>query len=200
MIVSSEYYPAIQRPTSTLVRDAIVEVVPEGVRTADGTLHELDLLVVATGYDAKAFVTRIGLVGEDQRTPQEAWKDGFRTYQSVAIDGFPNFFMLGGPHSPFGHFSFVLSGEHQSRYAVRWMEAWARGEYETAAPTTAAVDRFTAELREKVKETTWGGSCVSWYQDAAGVPSLYPWSAKVFRDIMSRRVTADFEIRTKVSS
>ncbi len=194
LIVSSEYYESIQKPNARLVRDGITEVVPEGVRTADGTLHELDLLIVATGYDANAFIRRLDLVGRDGATVADLWKDGYRTYESVALDGFPNFFMLGGPHSPFGHFSFVISGEHQSQYAIRWIEAWARGEYETAEPTTEAVDRFTAEQRIKIKETTWGGDCVSWYQDVSGTPSLYPWSARTFRESMSKRVVSDFAV------
>lgn len=195
LIVSSEYYEMIQRPNAHPVRDGIVEVVPEGVITADGTLHELDLLVVATGYDAHAFIRKLGLVGRGGMTVEDLWKDGYRTYESVALDDFPNFFMLGGPHSPFGHFSFVLSGEHQSRYAVRWIEAWARGEYENAAPSKDAVDRFTAQQREKIKETTWGASCVSWYQDISGTPSLYPWSARTFRESMSKRVLSDFVVQ-----
>jgi cation diffusion facilitator CzcD-associated flavoprotein CzcO len=195
LIVSSEYYQMIQQPNAHLVREGIVEVVPEGVITADGTLHELDLLIIATGYDANAFIRRLGLVGRDGVTVEELWKDGYRTYESVALENYPNFFMLGGPHSPFGHFSFVLSGEHQSRYAVRWIEAWARGEYENVAPTSAAVDRFTAAQRTKIKETTWGADCVSWYQDVSGTPSLYPWSARTFRESMSKRVVSDFDLR-----
>lgn len=195
LIVSSEYYEMIQRPNARLIREGIVEVVPEGVLTDDGKRHDLDLLVLATGYDANAFTRRLGLVGRDGVTVDELWKDGYRTYESVSLDHFPNFFMLGGPHSPFGHFSFVLSGEHQSQYAIRWIGAWARGEFENAAPTTAAVDRFTAQQRVKIKETTWGADCVSWYQDVSGVPSLYPWSARTFRESMSRRVVADFDVQ-----
>ena len=191
-VISSEYYPAIQQPHARLVRDGIDQVVPQGIRTADGTVHELDLIVVATGYDTHAFMRRINVVGESGQTIDDEWRDGYRTYESVALDGFPNFFMIGGPHSPFGHFSYVLSGEHQGRYITRWIEAWARGEHDVAAPTRDAVDDFTRRQREKMKETSWGGACVSWYQDPTGTPSLYPWSAKVFRESMSRRVVDDF--------
>jgi cation diffusion facilitator CzcD-associated flavoprotein CzcO len=57
-------------------------------------------LVYATGLDARAYVRPLEVIGEGGLTLEEAWADGSVAYRSVAVPGFPNLFMLMGPHSP----------------------------------------------------------------------------------------------------
>ena len=98
----------MQKPGVHLVSEAIDHVESQGVVTADGTVHELDLLVLATGFDARAYVRPMEIVGENGLTLDEAWADGPHAYRSVAVPGFPNLFMLMGPHSPIGNQSLVI--------------------------------------------------------------------------------------------
>ena len=56
LILCSDFYPAISRPNAHLITEAIAGVEPEGVRTVDGELHKLDVLVLATGFNAAAFI------------------------------------------------------------------------------------------------------------------------------------------------
>ena len=65
LIISPNFYEAMQAPQTELVTEAIEAVVPEGVRTKDGVLHELDVLVLATGYHADAFMRPMNIVGRD---------------------------------------------------------------------------------------------------------------------------------------
>ncbi len=65
LILAGHYYQAVQKPGVHLVTEAIDHVEPRGVVTADGTLHELDLLVLATGFDARAYVRPMEIVGEN---------------------------------------------------------------------------------------------------------------------------------------
>ena len=192
IVLCDGFYAAVQEPQAEVIRDRIERVVPGGVQTADGEVHQLDVLIVASGYDTQAFLRHVDFIGEGGRTIEDAYANGLRSYQSVALDGFPNLFILGGPHAPFGNFSFILSGEKQSEYAVRWIAAWAAGEYDSTAPSTAATDRFMAEVREQAPKTIWGLGCHNWYLDSAGIPSSFPWSAPRFRELMSERVRDDF--------
>ena len=64
-VLAGHYYQAVQKPGVHLVSEAIDHVEPAGVVTADGTLHELDLLVLATGFDARAYVRPMEIVGEN---------------------------------------------------------------------------------------------------------------------------------------
>lgn len=104
-------YQAIQRPGVDVVTDHVER---GGVITADGTLHELDMLVLATGFDARAYVAPMTIVGESGRTLAESWHDGPTAYRSVAVPGFPNLFMMMGPHSPIGNQSLVPIAEDQA--------------------------------------------------------------------------------------
>ena len=68
LIISPNFYEAIQAPNAELVTEAIERVEPDGVRTKDGVLHELDVLVLATGFHADAFMRPMDVIGRDGRT------------------------------------------------------------------------------------------------------------------------------------
>src|SRR5262249_59815760 len=68
LILSPDFYDAIQHPNADLVTEAIDRVEPEGVRTVDGRLHELDVLVLATGFHADAFMRPMEIVGRGGKT------------------------------------------------------------------------------------------------------------------------------------
>ena len=74
LIFSSGYYPAIQRPSSHLETAGIVGFEPEGIRTVDGTLHELDIVVFATGFDPSAFMRPMQLRGRNGIDIDTVWK------------------------------------------------------------------------------------------------------------------------------
>jgi cation diffusion facilitator CzcD-associated flavoprotein CzcO len=103
---SDSFYQAFARPNVDLVdlkATPITEVVPAGIRTGD-TLHEFDVIILATGFDAStgAF-TRMNITGRDGVTLNDHWADGPRTFAGVAVSGFPNMFMVAGPQSPFAN-------------------------------------------------------------------------------------------------
>ena len=91
--------------TSTLVsikENPIAEITPEGVRTADGVVHELDVLVFATGFDAvDGNYRRDGPARPRGRHIDEHWTDGPTSYLGMSKAGFPNMFMILGPNGPF---------------------------------------------------------------------------------------------------
>jgi cation diffusion facilitator CzcD-associated flavoprotein CzcO len=93
----------VQQPGVELFIDTIDHIEPRGIVTTDGTPHELDLLVYATGFDARAYVRPLQVIGDGGLTLDAAWADGPMAHRSVAVPGFPNLFMLIGPSSPFGN-------------------------------------------------------------------------------------------------
>ena len=62
------------------------------------------------------------------------------------------------------------------------------------APSTAATQRFNADLREAMKGTVWVSGCRSWYLDKNGNPALWQWSFDRFRDEMRAPDLADFAL------
>lgn len=194
LIMSEEFYPALQKPNVHLVTDGIERIEAEGVHTRDGVLHALDVLVLATGFDGHAFLRPMEVVGEGGNTLAEAWSQANEAYRSVAVPGFPNFFMLVGPNSPIGNFSVIQISELQIAYIQQLLDLVRDGRCRAVAPTATAAQRFNASLREAMKGTVWVTGCRSWYLDKNGNPALWPWSFDRFRDEMRQPDLADFAL------
>jgi cation diffusion facilitator CzcD-associated flavoprotein CzcO len=194
LVVSSGFYRAIQRDDVTLVTDAIDHVEPSGIVTADGTLHELDVLVLATGFDAHAYMRPIELFGLDGVALEEAWSGGPRAYITVGLPGFPNFFTMLGPHSPVGNYSLTEIADTQAGYIAAWIGRWRAGDFDTVAPTPEATDRFNAELREAIPGTVWASGCNSWYLGEDGLPELWAWNPRTHREMLSQPRVADHHV------
>ncbi|GAA5154949.1 NAD(P)/FAD-dependent oxidoreductase [Pseudonocardia eucalypti] len=195
LVGSSEFYPAIQRPNAELVTERISHVEPGAVVTEDGRRHELDVLALATGFDAHAFVRPIRMTGRDGITLEQAWADGPRAHQTVAMPGFPNFFMLMGPHSPVGNYSLTALAEAQALHILGWIRRWQAGELESVEPLQRATDAFNASMREALPDTVWSTGCNSWYLGRDGVPELWPWSAERYRALLKEAPNpADYQL------
>ncbi len=194
IVVSGRFYQAVQHPNVELVTAPIERVEPRGIVTADGTLHELDVLVLATGFDGHAYVRPMALEVEDGPTLEQAWADDPRAYRTVALAGFPNFFMLVGPHSPYGNQSVITITETQVEYALGWIRRIRDGEVARFAPTEEATRRFNAQIREAMPSTVWVTGCQSWYLGKDGTPNLWPWIPQRHREILGEAAMEDHEV------
>lgn len=195
LIVSPDFYEAIQRPNAHLVTEPIERIEPDGVRTADGALHELDVLVLATGFKADRFVRPTVVQGRDGVELDDVWSDGPIAYLSVTVPGFPNFFMLNGPNGPVGNFSLIEIAERQLDYSLQLLEGIRRGEYREVSPTQEATRNFEAERREAAMHTVWASGCNSWYLDKHGVPASWTFTHDRFVDEMAAPRLDNFETR-----
>ncbi len=195
LIVSDGFYRAIQQPQAELVTEKIVAVEPAGVRTADGRLHQLDVLVLATGFQVDAFVRPMEVVGRDGRRLDEAWADRPVAYLSVAVPGFPNFFLLNGPNGPVGNFSLIGVAELQLGYVRTLLDRIRRGDCRQISATDQALARFEADRLAASSHTVWASGCRSWYLDDRGVPSVWPWPFQRFRQEMAAPDWDAYELR-----
>ena len=194
LIMSDSFYPAMQRPNAALVTEPIERIEPEGVRTRDGVLHRLDVLVLATGFDGHALIRPMNVVGEGGRTMQEAWAQSNAAYRSVTVPGFPNFFMMVGPNSPIGNFSVIQISEIQIAYILQLCDLVANGSCRAIGAKAAACARFNRDLGEAMKGTVWVSGCKSWYLDKNGNPALWPWSFERFKQEMQAPDLRDFDL------
>jgi cation diffusion facilitator CzcD-associated flavoprotein CzcO len=200
LVVSSGFYRAMQRPNVELVRERIERVEPKGVVTSDGVLHEVDVIVLATGFDTHAYVRPMEVIGEGGRDLEEVWRDGPRAHRTVAIAGFPNFFLLMGPHSPVGNYSLVAIAEGQANFALRWIRMWQEGRLATVAPREEAMARFNEEMNAAMPETIWTSGCDSWYLGKDGRPEVWPWTPERHQAMLRRPDPAEFEVRPPVAT
>lgn len=104
-LCDSGFYETFNRPNVSLVNvkeNPITGMTEKGVVTADGTTHELDVLVCATGFDAvDGNYRRVSIRGRGGQLLRESWSEGPTSYLGVATSGFPNMFMILGPNGPF---------------------------------------------------------------------------------------------------
>ncbi|MCI0632777.1 MAG: NAD(P)/FAD-dependent oxidoreductase, partial [Actinobacteria bacterium] len=103
LVVSPDFYQATQKPNAELVTEGIECAVPGGLRTRDGRVHELDVLVLATGFRADRFVRPMQVIGSGGRKLDERWSQRPDAYLSISVPAFPNLFMLNGPNGPVGN-------------------------------------------------------------------------------------------------
>jgi len=196
LIVSSTFYDAIQRPNARLVDAGIAGVEETGVRTVDGELHELDVLVYATGFDPFVFFRPAEILGRDGRSLDAAWTSSCRAHRSVTVPGFPNLFFIGGPNSPIGNFSYLMTAELQISYAVECLKLLREGMFREIEPTEAATDAFNAELASAMPNTVWAtGGCHSWYIDKGGRVVTWPWSYERFKSDLSKPRLEEYLVR-----
>ncbi len=102
--LETNYLEVYLRPNVTAVSvkdNAITEIVPYGIKLADGSVHELDVIILATGFDAgTGALTRIDIRGRDNRSLTEEWFRDIRTTMGLAKHGYPNLFTTAVPLAP----------------------------------------------------------------------------------------------------
>jgi cation diffusion facilitator CzcD-associated flavoprotein CzcO len=195
LIMSEDFYDAIQRPNANLVTEAIERLEKSGVRTRDGRLHELDVLIFATGFRVDRFVRPMQVVGREGVLLDDVWQEGPHAYLAITVPDFPNFFMLNGPNGPVGNFSLIEVAELQFAYIMQLVEQVRSGACDEISASRAAMERFDAERREAARTTIWATGCKSWYLDDDGLPTAWPWTFDRFREEMSKPGLGDFEVR-----
>ncbi|MGL9622201.1 NAD(P)/FAD-dependent oxidoreductase [Bradyrhizobium sp. U531] len=102
--LEQNFLEAFHRPNVEIVSvkaNPIERVTPTGIQTADGTIHELDVIVLATGFDAgTGALTRIDIRGRDGRSLKEDWSKDIRTTMGLQVHGYPNLFTTAVPLAP----------------------------------------------------------------------------------------------------
>ena len=193
LVVSPDFYRAIQQPNAKLVVAPIERVEPRGVRTSDGTLHDLDVLVLATGFRTDRFIRPAQVIGARGRDLDEVWSARAFAYLCVAVPDFPNFFLLNGPNGPVGNFPLIEVAELQMNYVLQLIERLRSGSHATVGATHASTQAFEAARIEQAKRTVWMSGCRSWYLDADGIPAAWPWSIAQFRQQMAAPEFRDYQ-------
>lgn len=195
LVISWGFYDSVQRNNVTLEDTDIEKIVPQGVVTTDGKLHELDVLVLASGFKAHDFMRPMELRTKDGITLSSLWGEKAKAYRSIALPGIPNFFMLQGPKSPVGNFSLISIAQTQTDYIMGCIRLWQQGEFDAMAPLPSVTDRLDEELANSMDGTVWVTGCNSWYLDENGVPDTWPSTPTRFREYLSHPQLQEFELR-----
>ncbi len=167
VLFSSEFLPALERPNVELETARIEAIVPEGIRTTDGRVHELDCLIWATGFRTNDFMFPMAITGRGGRSLEEVWQNGAHAHLGITVPSFPNMFILYGPNTNTSGGSIIFYLEMQTAYVRRALQQLidrGAGAIEVRAEVEAASDR---ETQHRFNGTAWT-QCDSWYRDQNG--------------------------------
>jgi cation diffusion facilitator CzcD-associated flavoprotein CzcO len=181
VLLSDDFYPALCETHVTLEASALASVDGATATAASGAEHELDVLVFATGFETTRppFAERVR--GRGGVLLADAWREGMAAYNSTAVHGFPNLFVIDGPNASLGHGSAIAMIEAQVGYVLDALETSAR----VLEVTAEAQARYVDELDRASASTVWlEGGCSSWYVDerSGRLTLLWPDFAYRFRD------------------
>jgi cation diffusion facilitator CzcD-associated flavoprotein CzcO len=157
------YLEALAKPNVQVVTSGIQKVTGNGIVDNDGKLHEVDVIVTATGYDT-SFVPRFPIIGRNNVNLQDKWrKEGPAAYLSCAVPGFPNYFLILGPNAPISNGSLVGAMEKQLDFALAFVQKIQKTDATSVVVTDDAAAEFNEWKNEIMKGITFSGNCTSWY-------------------------------------
>jgi cation diffusion facilitator CzcD-associated flavoprotein CzcO len=174
VLFSSDWYPALAQRHVALVTERIERIEPRGVRTADGTLHEADVLIWGTGFAASTFLAPMqvtGVGGADLH--RDAWADGAHAHLGVTVPGFPNLFCVYGPNTNLGGSSIIGMMEAQAGWIAEVVGRLRTGEVRAVAVRPEAAAAYDEEMQGRLGDSVWA-SCDSWYRDGGRITTNWP--------------------------
>ena len=187
VLLSDDFLPALQRQNVTLVTDGIDHFSENGLTTTDGTNIDADLVVLATGFQVTKLFGEMAINGPNGLTMEQYWAGGIRAHRSVAVDGFPNLFLIYGPNSGLGHSSIIIMIEAQAAYIARLLKTAVQSGKPLISVRPEAEIAYNKRIQLALDETVWNTSCNSWYKDENGHKfSLWPYSTTRFIREMRR--------------
>jgi len=191
---ANDYYPTFNRSTVDLVTEPIAEVTAAGVRTADGALHEVDTIILGTGFAATDFLAPIRVRGAGGRDLAERWRDGARAYLGITVPGFPNMFLLYGPNTNLGSGSIVYMLESQARYVGSAVDLLAAGTLRQLDVRSDVEEAYDRETQRRLRRTAWV-TCQNWYRTAGGrVTTNWPGQLREYRRRTDHVELADYRV------
>ena len=202
ILVSDDYYPALQQPNVALITNPITHIERDGVRTADGAHHAADVLILGTGFRPTDPPLAPVITGRGGVSLAQAWNGSPRAYMGTTVAGFPNLFMLLGPNTALGHSSVLLMIEAQIEHTLGVLTLTHTQRGAAAEPLDAAQREYVARVDARNATTTWNaGGCHSWYLDRTGRNStLWPDGVGLFRRTVSRVDAAAYRIEPRRAS
>ncbi len=181
LCVDTGYYDTYNRANVRLVdisknrgQSGLEAITANGIR-ANGEDFEVDVIVLATGFDAlTGTLMRLDLKGRHGQPIQQKWAAGPLNYLGLMTSGFPNLFNVAGPGSTAVFTNVIVAIEHHIEWiadCIQWLDDQG---HQTIEPTPRAEADWVAHVNQ-VAQGTLFLSCSSWYLGAniPGKPRLF---------------------------
>lgn len=200
ILFSDDYYAALQLGHVRLEPTPLTGIADgSGNRTAvaaSGNTYELDVLVLATGFNSTRPSIAGKIRGRESRALADEWSNGMAAHASTSVHGFPNMYVLDGPNAALGHNSAIYMIETQVGYVMSALDHLAASGADALDVTAEAMHSYMRDIDTMAQDTVWvQGGCTSWYRDerTGRVTLLWPDSATSFRDRLATFAPASYE-------
>lgn len=184
IVQNSDFYPALKRDNVELVPHAVVRVTENGLVDTQGDEHEIDVLILATGFKTSTFLSTLEVVGREGQSIHDYWGEDAHALGGVTVPGFPNFFMLYGPNTNGGN---ILSNmQQQGKYVVANLKRLQRKELAAIEPKVRFESRYNQWLQKRLSKTTWAtAKANNYYKSSSGrVVTQWPDGAYLYAIVM----------------
>ncbi len=168
VLLSDDYYPALNRNNVHLVTRRIREITERGIVTSDGVETTVDAIVLCTGFQATHPVPGGLFIGRQGLDLTQRWRSGMEAYKGMSVSGFPNLFLLNGPNTGLGHNSVVFMLEAEMRYIMDALATMKEQGTSVLEVRRGVETSFNRKLQNRLSRTIWASGCKSWYLDENG--------------------------------
>lgn len=187
-VLSDTYYKALLSPKVTLVPHAVKGLTSKGAIDANGEEHELDMIVMATGFDAANYLGNYRVHGRGGVELHDEWRGEPEAYLGMMVPKFPNFFIMYGPNT--NSVPLVSFYETQAEFAASLIKRAAKERRSEIEVRRSAFVVYNEWLQEQLAKTVWGGTR-NYFQAGTGrVVSQWPFGVTPYRLLakLTRRI------------
>jgi cation diffusion facilitator CzcD-associated flavoprotein CzcO len=201
ILVSNDFYPALQKPNTELVTDKIKRITEDGIITENGAKIEVDTIIFGTGFYVaeypEKFIKDRTIQGLGGANLFQKWtKEGFEAYKGTTINGFPNLMFVLGPNTGLGHNTVVDIMESQINYIMDFYEKLLKKSPKTYFNIKPEVQKaYNEKIQSMFKNTAWASGCGSYYINSGGKnTTIYPRLNTEFRKQTLRVDLEEYEV------
>ena len=179
MLMDNGWFRTMARDDVELVTDPISRVTKSGIVSEDATERDFDVIIFATGFEARRMLAPMTIVGRYGESIRQLWgDDDARAYLGITVAGFPNFFCLYGPNTNLGHGgSIIFQIELQAAYVMQLLTYMAEHGYTEVDVRDDVQDLYNKELDDAHAKMIWTHEGMdTWYRNSAGrIVTNSPW-------------------------
>ena len=181
VVVDPDYcvLDALKRDNVTLVTNGIERIEPRGIVATDGTLHQADVIVYATGFKATKVLFPLEIKGRGGIDLRGSWGERPAAYLGITVPQFPNLFLMYGPGTTLVHgASLIFHSECQIRYITGCIKTLVEGPHQSMEPRLEVHDEYYERTQRELDGLVWSHPSIrhSWFKNAEGrIHVLSPW-------------------------
>lgn len=179
MLLDNGWYRTVARDNVTLVTERLSQVDGSTLTASDGSTHQADILILATGFKATSVLSSMEVVGSAGIPVAEIWNgDDARAYLGTTVPGFPNMFTLLGPNVGLGHGGSIISNiENQMDYVMSIIEQMLEKDALAIEVRQDVHDQYNEKVDAAHEKMVWTHPGMdNWYRNSKGrVVAITPW-------------------------